>query len=56
MAVSLELHNTGDAEVGAETRALVDTLLATDREMAGVDRRLPRERQLGNEDLGTERI
>jgi hypothetical protein len=28
MAVSLELHNTGDAEVGAEIRALVEHALS----------------------------
>jgi hypothetical protein len=28
MAVSLELHNTGDAEVGAEVRALVEHALS----------------------------
>jgi hypothetical protein len=28
MAVSLELHNTGDAEVGAEVRALIEHALS----------------------------
>jgi hypothetical protein len=34
MAVSLELHSTGDPSIGAEIQALVEHHLATGREMA----------------------